>query len=277
MSEDNVQLLPDVASYTQDYQLEQGRLVLPEDRLLYWKRYFQSIADNDKTETQTHLLAWAIKCMRLIKEQAPEASAEVQWESIKEAVENTTDIVAILMGAERTDLLRSLGNVVVEAGSRHVVVKEGRIESATEAAPGLPTLTADRALDRMQAVASFNFGEMRRNSDQARSESASLFRLTLVSTALGFGVIIVGVVFMWSGFVPAGAVTTAAGIIPEALAAILFNRAKEYRAMVSSYDSRVRESQRFVSALDFAETIEDPQQRSSMKTTIIESMLTSTS
>jgi len=76
-----------------------------------------------------------------------------------------------------------------------------------------------------------------------------------------------------SGFVPAGVVTSAAGVVPEVLALIFFKKDHELRQQVSANDARIQHSQMFLTAVQVAETIGDPTQQNSAKTKIIERIL----
>jgi hypothetical protein len=90
-------------------------------------------------------------------------------------------------------------------------------------------ISSEQALARIAEKTKFDVDQLRQNMDQARSESAQFFRVTLIFAGLGSAVIIGGVSLMMAGFGTAGLVTTAASLIPQATALLLFNKDKEIR------------------------------------------------
>jgi hypothetical protein len=62
---------------------------------------------------------------------------------------------------------------------------------------------------------------------------------------------------MIAGFSTAGAVTTAASLIPQATALLMFNKDKELRRTIEAYHSQISESQKVLTMIDVAETMAD--------------------
>jgi hypothetical protein len=266
------ELRPDVVSYFSDYKLEGASFVLSPDRLRYWQEHFHSIPQTEKQDVATELVAKLIALKREVQRILDGNTAPLE-----EILQNTFGIVAwLLIGdlANGADIFRSLGDAVIQTESNAVVVRGGEIEEDGKAIPkDLPSLSPERAFDRLEKESSFNLQQIQSNMSQARTESRKMFRLMMVSAAVGFAVIIVGIGVMLVGSVPAGAVTSAAGTIPEALAAIFFKKDRELRADIITYDSKTRDMQKFLTSVTLSQTVDDPQTRNALKSKIIEAML----
>ena len=78
---------------------------------------------------------------------------------------------------------------------------------------------------------------------------------------------------MLVGLATVGVVTTAASIIPEAGALLLFNKDKELRRTIETYHGHILESQRVLTMIDLAETIGQASAKDSIKKQIILTVL----
>jgi hypothetical protein len=78
---------------------------------------------------------------------------------------------------------------------------------------------------------------------------------------------------MLANLVTVGIVTTAASIIPQAGALLLFNKDKDLRRTIETYHGHILESQRVLTMIDLAETIGEATAKDSIKQQIILSVL----
>lgn len=158
--------------------------------------------------------------------------------------------------------------IIKEIGSYKLLISpsaEGAIRGATATASSehdpRSAISATQAFDRIGASVRQNLDEMKHNFEQARTQSAEFFRLTVLAAGLGFIIVLVGVVLLLIGQVTAGVLTSIGGIIPEITAALFFKKDSELRATIRSYHEYTLESQQTLSMIDVCETIVDPQER----------------
>ena len=274
---DEVELRSDVVGYTRDYVLENGALVMPAERLKFWRDYFSRIPADQKRRVAAELIAWLVKCVRIVGEDQERRQAIRERRSgLEAALDNTAEIVTALLIENGPFLLRGIGNGVIEAEGTSVAIKDGKVIDASSQRKelmSLPVLSAERAIDRMGATAAFNLQQMRETIVQVRQEAASFFRLVLIFATVGFLVIIAGVTTMLFGYVAPGAVTAAAGIVPQALAALFLKKDRELKVTLTEFDTRIRASEHFLTAVSVTDTIDDPNARNLMKSKIVEAML----
>ena len=135
--------------------------------------------------------------------------------------------------------------------------------------PDLPIISADQAFERIGAAVRSNIRQLEDNMTQARRDSGQFFRMTLIFASLGFIVVIGGVVPLLVQQVTAGVVTTIAGVIPEATAALFFQKDKELRKTIEAYHQHILDSQQILTMVDVAETIAQADERDKMKQQII--------
>jgi hypothetical protein len=136
-----------------------------------------------------------------------------------------------------------------------------------------PAASEKKAFERIGAAVRLNLEQLERNIEQARRESSQFFRMTLLFSALGFLVVLCGVVLLLYSKVAAGAVTAAASVIPEVTAALFFAKDKELRRTIEAYHQHMIDSQQTLTMIDVAETIRDPEDRDQMKREIINKAL----
>jgi uncharacterized membrane protein len=111
--------------------------------------------------------------------------------------------------------------------------------------------------------------QMQRNIEQARTDSSQFFKLTLVFAAIGFTIVMGGVILLYTGQIGAGIVTLISSSVPDVTAALFFHKDRELRKTLRKYHSDMRKSQTLLNLLDIAETIEDTDERDKMKQQII--------
>jgi hypothetical protein len=174
----------------------------------------------------------------------------------------TTEIPGIAIG----------NNIVGSVGPDKIQVIPQRHQEQLHGAPK-EVLSSGQALGRIAAAVRLNLTQLQLNMEQARRESSQFFITTMIFAGLSFAIILVGVALMLSNLVTAGIVTTAASIVPEAAALLLFNKDKELRKTIELYHSHILESQRVLTMVDLAETIEESATKDSVKEQIIFSVL----
>jgi hypothetical protein len=153
-----------------------------------------------------------------------------------------------------------------------VVITGGNLSGVTIPAPK-EVLSSEQALGRIADAVQLNLDQLQLNMEQARRESSQFFRTTMIFSGVGFAIILGGVGMMLGGLVTAGIVTTAASVIPQAGAALLFNKDKELRRTIETYHGHILESQRVLTMVDLAETMEQTTAKDSMKERIILAVL----
>jgi hypothetical protein len=135
------------------------------------------------------------------------------------------------------------------------------------------TLSSERALERIADTVRLNLSQLQLNMEQARKELSQFFRTTMIFSSVAFAIILGGVGLMLVGLATVGVVTTAASIIPEAGALLLFNKDKELRRTIETYHGHILESQRVLTMIDLAETIGQASAKDSIKKQIILTVL----
>ncbi|CAK8712978.1 MAG: hypothetical protein CDV28_13312 [Candidatus Electronema aureum] len=130
-------------------------------------------------------------------------------------------------------------------------------------------VSEDQAFERINAAVRMNLEQLERNIDQARKESNQFFKLTLVFSSLGFFVVLTAVALLLGGQVVAGVVSAVASTIPEVTAALFFKKDRELRDSIERYHQHVMESQRILTMIDVAETVQNHEERDSIKRQII--------
>jgi hypothetical protein len=95
----------------------------------------------------------------------------------------------------------------------------------------------------------------------------------MIFSGAAFAIILGGVGMMLAGLVTAGMVTTAASVIPQAGAVLLFNKDKELRRTIETYHGHILESQRVLTMIDVAETMNETAAKDSVKERIILAVL----
>jgi hypothetical protein len=153
--------------------------------------------------------------------------------------------------------------------------REAEIRSELETSLKRPKeiLSSEQALGRIADAVRLNLGQLQLNMEQARRESSQFFRTTMIFSGIAFVIILGGIGLMLANLVTVGIVTTAASIIPEAGALLLFNKDKELRKTIETYHSHILESQRVLTMIDLAETMAETAAKDSVKEQIIFAVL----
>jgi TRADD-N domain-containing protein len=134
-------------------------------------------------------------------------------------------------------------------------------------------LSGEQALGRIADAFRLNLDQVQLNMNQARKESSQFFRTTLVFSGVAFAIILGGIGLMLAKLVTVGIVTTAASVIPEAGALLLFNKDRELRKTIETYHDHILDSQEILTMVDIAETIEESSAKDAIKQQIILAVL----
>jgi hypothetical protein len=134
-------------------------------------------------------------------------------------------------------------------------------------------LSSEQALGRIADAVRLNLGQLQLNMEQARRESSQFFRTTMIFSGFAFAIILSGISLMLGNLVTVGIVTTAASIIPQAGALLLFNKDKELRKTIETYHGHILESQRILTMIDLSETMQGTEAKDSVKEQIVFAVL----
>jgi hypothetical protein len=167
----------------------------------------------------------------------------------------------------------SVGESVIMTGKNNVLLdRAGRVigrDVPPERRAGRTVLSESQAFDRIGAAVRLNLEQLRSTYDQARVESNQFFKYTLAFACLGFLIVLVAVGFLLIGKTEAGIVSVVGSIIPEITSGLFFRKDKELRSMIEAHHAHIMESQRLLTMIDVAETIEDEDARNDLKEKII--------
>jgi hypothetical protein len=183
---------------------------------------------------------------------------------LAEAVANDTEIAGIKVGGVIG------GSRIISAG-KDIVIGDRFTNSYTSLPPKL--VSSEQALGRIADAVRLNLGQLQLNMEQARRESSQFFRTTMIFSGVAFAIILGGVALMLTGLVTVGIVTTAASVIPEAGALLIFNKDKELRKTIETYHGHILESQRVLTMIDLAETMGEAAAKDSVKEQIVSAVL----
>lgn len=259
-------LRDDVTAYTRDYALLDGRMVLAPERLEFWREYFRRLPETQKTEVVHELLAWTIKCVRIMSEDR--STVESGLSGLEGVLDNTATIVAEAMAAlpldERAD---------VRAASVAPFARAPVSVAAGASVPAPPPGPEKPSAGRLDERVAFNLEQMHASMTQARSEAAKTSRLFRTWMAVGLGLIALGIVGMIFGLVVPGLVTSASSILPGGLAATLYQKDKDCQARLADLDKKVQASDRFLTAMASIEAIEDGAVRTRMRKKLVDALI----
>jgi hypothetical protein len=167
-------------------------------------------------------------------------------------------------------------NAIVVTGDHNIHYFEGNIAGRdvqiSEVADA-KVISDEQAFERIGAAVRLNLKQLEKNIEQARKESSQFFRLTLIFASVGFLVVIIGIILLFSEQVTAGIVSTASSIIPEVTAFLFFTKDKELRKTISAYHQHMLNSQQLLTMVDVAETIIDTAEKDRIKQQIIAKVL----
>ncbi|MGR0481477.1 MAG: TRADD-N-associated membrane domain-containing protein [Candidatus Electronema sp. V4] len=131
------------------------------------------------------------------------------------------------------------------------------------------SISEDKAFERINVAVRMNLEQLEQNLAQARKESNQFFKLTLVFSSVGFLVVLAAVALLLGGQTVAGIVSAVASAIPEVIAALFFKKDRELRNSIERYHHHLIESQRILTMIDVAETVQSQEERDSIKREII--------
>lgn len=167
-------------------------------------------------------------------------------------------------------------SVIITGDGNIEVGKSGTIAGRDIAIKSLTNrrvLSEGQAFERIGAAVRLNLEQFQENIAQARKESSQFFRLTVVFAGVGFAVVVAGVALLLAGQVTAGVASSIASTIPEVTAALFLRKDKELRNTIERYHEYILDSQRLLTMIDVAETVNDTEERDSLKRQIICSVL----
>ena len=131
------------------------------------------------------------------------------------------------------------------------------------------SISEEKAFERINSAVRMNLEQLEQNLAQARKESNQFFKLTLVFSTVGFLAVLAAVALMLGGQTAAGIVSAIASAIPEVIAALFFKKDRELRSSIEKYHHHLVESQRILTMIDVAETVQSKDERDSIKREII--------
>jgi hypothetical protein len=166
------------------------------------------------------------------------------------------------------------GSVIVSGGQNISIGSDiaGRntvINLRTSEIGDKKTISAEQAFDRIAAAVKVNLTQITENIEQARRESSQFFKLTLVFASLGFIIVAAGVILLYFGQIAAGTVAAISGAIPELTAALFFRKDQELRRTIELYHNHMLSSQRLLTMIDVAETMQNAEEQDKIKQQII--------
>jgi hypothetical protein len=161
-------------------------------------------------------------------------------------------------------IAQGVGNVVAGKGGisvgRDLQVAGGQVTHV---------ITYDAAFERVTGSTTFVLDQLEVSYRQTREQSQGWYRLSAIAAGIGFLLIIGGVVTVIVGQLTAGIITSVAGVIPEAAAALFFAQGKEANKRVDVIQEKLGAARELLTALEIANTISDEASRNEMKRSIV--------
>jgi hypothetical protein len=134
-------------------------------------------------------------------------------------------------------------------------------------------ITADNAFERVVGSANFVTRQLDVLYRQTREQAEGWFRFSLIAAGIGFLLIAIGVISVVVGQTTAGVITALSSIVPNAAAALFFIQSKTANDRVDSIQLRLTEAREVLSAVEIANTIDDPKSKDRLKTEIVRKVL----
>jgi hypothetical protein len=134
-------------------------------------------------------------------------------------------------------------------------------------------ITYDTAFERITGTTNFITNQLDVSYKQTREQAQGWFRFSLIAAGIGFFLIGLGVVAVIAGQVTAGVITAISSIIPNAAAALFFVQSKTANERVDAIQTRLTEAREISSAVEIANTIDDPKSRNNLKVVIVRQVL----
>lgn len=139
--------------------------------------------------------------------------------------------------------LRLKGDAIVVARNSKSAEAEGQTPSSAAGE------------DRPSNVVDFNFKLLERYYEQHLVEYKLMARSSLVVAILGFMVIVIGVFFTFSGQTSVGVVTSIAGLIAEAAAALFFKQNNLLIDQIRDYHKKLVSTQYLLTGISLADEL----------------------
>ena len=153
--------------------------------------------------------------------------------------------------------------VGVEEDSGNVVVVEPKSSAVVAEVP------KQDAYERIAGAATATRQQLAQIYEQSRQQAADWTRFSLGAAALGFLLVLGGILAMLLGNTTVGLFTTAASLIPEIAAGLFFQQAREANRRVDESQKKLLEAEGMHRAIELAMTIDDEDARDQLKGTII--------
>lgn len=164
------------------------------------------------------------------------------------------------------------GVSAVAAGKGGITIEGQAYRAGRDVILGRPVthvISYDAAFERVTGSTTFVLDQLEVSYRQTREQSQGWYRLSAIAAGVGFLLIIAGVVTVIVGQLTAGIITSVAGVIPEAAAALFFAQGKEANRRVDAIQEKLGEARELLTALEIANTISDEISRNEMKRSIV--------
>jgi hypothetical protein len=134
-------------------------------------------------------------------------------------------------------------------------------------------ISYDTAFERVVGSTAFVLNQLELSYRQTREQSQGWFRFSLIAASIGFILIGIGVIAVIFGQVTAGVITAISSVIPNAAAALFFVQGKAANERVDAIQIRLTEARELQTAVEIANTIDDPKSRDKLKGEIVRKAL----
>lgn len=163
----------------------------------------------------------------------------------------------------------------VTIGSSRVAGRDIHIQYARHSHPTeleKPTevvIPYDAAFERVAGSTAFVLDQLEASYRQTREPSQGWYRFSAIAASVGFLLMVGGVIVLLGEQITAGIITSIAGVIPEAAAALFFVQGKNANRRVDSIQEKLGEARELLTALEIANTITDEKEKNEMKRSIV--------
>jgi hypothetical protein len=131
----------------------------------------------------------------------------------------------------------------------------------------------DAAFERVVGSTAFVLNQLELSYRQTREQSQGWFQVSLIAAAVGFALIVIGVIAIIFGQVTGGIITAISSIVPNAAAALFFVQSKAANERVDAIQMRLTEARELQTAVEIVNTIDDPKSRDELKAEIVRKAL----
>lgn len=255
----------DVQCIADSFVIENGMPQLPKHQLKFWGNYLKTIPFENHKIVIAELVAMAVKFQ------------ELGGESTAKAIAQLFVLAGVVLGASAI-ILKQMQDGLIDVDGKKAVIQSGKLiayDVNKVEYPNLQEVSTVQAFDRIEKQARFNLEQIEKILNQTREQSKYFFKLTMISAAVGFVIILIGILLIFLKVIQIGVVSSISGIIPEALALIFFKKDKELRKIIKYNNEKLHELQRIQILLDYALTEKDEKTRRELKKEIIKQAINS--